>query len=448
MGKLIVDEIVQDLLNDAVDSSVGLLIGTVKEDSQFCIAHIAQTYEERDNEDEILKWKSVGEIIPAQVTHHAKQVIRMLPGGLYVIGLYVKEKAEIFTSKYENILKSLITSVNKGLSRNVYYCSDYRDDKIILHFDGKKTTAKAMDNNFKIKPIEVANKKLEWLKLECEYDTVSAMHLGKNALPLKKNLQMLLKTFEDTLDAAKFLIEGDVPDKDVIYEEAEEKEKEMSEDEGGGGDFQEDEPFPVNRPVSPIHILIDKVPGILKPEAGDGHEDFVEHLHFQGKIVAVAFVVAGSSRLHIVKMLKEDILRSMSSRIEMHCESLVDEDHSEDASKVYHEVPRRVFVYLPSRNILVSDYLFPGEGPQDSLVSFRDLLSLDIQDCQVIVNKEIPFDMDELQLRGSMEELLSKAESITKLQNGVGNRKNIAYLLALALIIAFLSICVPLLRSN
>jgi len=96
-------------------------------------------------------------------------------------------------------------------------------------------------------------------------------------------------------------------------------------------------------------------------------------------------------------MVKQDIIRSLASRIEMHCESLIEEEHGtqaidEGTTKVYHEVPRRVFANLLGSKLLVSDYLFPGEGPKDSVVSFRDILSLRLDDeTDIIMTKEKPF---------------------------------------------------------
>jgi len=69
-------------------------------------------------------------------------------------------------------------------------------------------------------------------------------------------------------------------------------------------------------------------------------------------------------------MVKQDILRSLASRIEMHCESLIEEEQGtqaqldEGTTRVYHEVPRRVFANLLGSKLRVSDYLFPGKFRQ------------------------------------------------------------------------------------
>ena len=52
-----------------------------------------------------------------------------------------------------------------------------------------------------------------------------------------------------------------------------------------------------------------------------------------------------------------------------------------------HEPPRRVLVELPQSRITLSDYLFPGEGPQEALISLQELLDLEVQESSV--QKEI-----------------------------------------------------------
>lgn len=61
---------------------------------------------------------------------------------------------------------------------------------------------------------------------------------------------------------------------------------------------------------------------------------------------------------------------------------------------VLHEPPRRVLAPLPFSPISVSDYLFPGEGPADSLTSLADLLDLGTLlegDVQVVDILNTPF---------------------------------------------------------
>lgn len=45
-----------------------------------------------------------------------------------------------------------------------------------------------------------------------------------------------------------------------------------------------------------------------------------------------------------------------------------------------HEPPRRVLVTLPKSNITLSDYLFPGEGPQEAQISLEELLDIKVNE--------------------------------------------------------------------
>jgi hypothetical protein len=48
-----------------------------------------------------------------------------------------------------------------------------------------------------------------------------------------------------------------------------------------------------------------------------------------------------------------------------------------------HEPPRRVLVELPQNKITLSDYVFPGERLQESLIVLKELLDLEIFESQV-----------------------------------------------------------------
>lgn len=50
---------------------------------------------------------------------------------------------------------------------------------------------------------------------------------------------------------------------------------------------------------------------------------------------------------------------------------------------VLHEPPRRVLVELPGSKVTFSDYLFPGEKPKESVILFKELLDLEVEECQV-----------------------------------------------------------------
>lgn len=53
-----------------------------------------------------------------------------------------------------------------------------------------------------------------------------------------------------------------------------------------------------------------------------------------------------------------------------------------------HEPPRRVLIQLPDNKIMMSDYLFPGEGAHEALISLQELLDIKVNDEKNIVDVE------------------------------------------------------------
>lgn len=45
---------------------------------------------------------------------------------------------------------------------------------------------------------------------------------------------------------------------------------------------------------------------------------------------------------------------------------------------------------MPESKVTLSDYLFPGEGPQEALLSLQELLDLEVQESNV--QKDIEFE--------------------------------------------------------
>lgn len=54
-----------------------------------------------------------------------------------------------------------------------------------------------------------------------------------------------------------------------------------------------------------------------------------------------------------------------------------------------HEPPRRVLVSLPGSRVTLSDYLFPGEGPSEALISLQELLDLEVEESDVQKDLEV-----------------------------------------------------------
>ncbi|KAJ8973409.1 hypothetical protein NQ317_006475 [Molorchus minor] len=109
------------------------------------------------------------------------------------------------------------------------------------------------------------------------------------------------------------------------------------------------------------------------------HEIFESggQLRIVGQVASKLWLQPKISISEASRAVKQDIMRSLSTRFEMHWDSLTEEENSEDINCV-HEPPRRVLITLPNSKITLSDYLFPGEGQQDAKVSLEELLDVKI----------------------------------------------------------------------
>lgn len=56
-----------------------------------------------------------------------------------------------------------------------------------------------------------------------------------------------------------------------------------------------------------------------------------------------------------------------------------------------------MLVALPQSRITLSDYLFPGEGPQEALISLQELLDLEMQESSV--QKELELQVGKLHFK-------------------------------------------------
>lgn len=113
-------------------------------------------------------------------------------------------------------------------------------------------------------------------------------------------------------------------------------------------------------------------------------------MHFTGQLASRVFLNQKATIGEATKAIKEDIVRSLAARLEMHSDSLIEEEYmSPEEKSSVHEPPRRVLVPLPSSKITLSDYLFPGEGPSEALISLEELLDLKVTEDDVIKDLEV-----------------------------------------------------------
>ncbi|XP_036139942.1 protein odr-4 homolog isoform X2 [Monomorium pharaonis] len=326
------------------------------------------------------------------VADHAKHVTRMLPGGMWVLGIFIVGPEDTLdnTSNVQK-LKSVLGAIHKTLSwNNKYLCGNNQDEKLILSFNSvtQKYICKSIDiaKDSMLKPADwkFQEKATKWHQLEAlvDFDKLYLIAADKDPETLKKQLQNILTNVADLIDSSLVVIEGEVRSPDDMLEAFSKRKKNSKECKNKTNDSNNSLQVSLYIPCSQGNSDMD-----VKTTSCNAS------IRLIGQLVSRTFVHPKASVAEANTAVKEDIVRSLASRLEMHWDSLIEEENgSPEENITLHEPPRRVLIALPENKVTLSDYLFPGEGPQEALLSLQELLDLEVQESQV--QKEVELQAD------------------------------------------------------
>ncbi|XP_012261309.2 protein odr-4 homolog [Athalia rosae] len=399
--------------------TIGLILGQSTAAQKDFVVHLARTpppatkdvIEESmisstsnaQKETEAKYIKSINDIPETWVADHAKHVTRMLPGGMWVLGIFVVGPDDILSDSNSIIrLRSVIVAIYKHLALNKFLYGNTDQENLILHFNSltEKITCKSLDANLGgiLKPAEwkFQAKATKWHQLEArvDFDRLFPIPADDISTTLKKQLQGILARISETVDSALVIIEGEPRSPDDAVEVVGKKKKDRKEiknkDDAGNADKTIQVSMYIPCPKNPTSdILITSCSATMR---------------LVGQVVSRTFVHQKATIQEATVAVKQDVMRSLASRLEMHWDSLIEEENgSPEENVTLHEPPRRVLVALPQSRVTLSDYLFPGEGPQEALVSLQELLDLEMQESSVQKELELQADPSEFYLQNTVD---------------------------------------------
>ncbi|XP_015509510.2 protein odr-4 homolog [Neodiprion lecontei] len=351
--------------------------------------------------------KSINDIPETWVADHAKHVTRMLPGGMWVLGIFVVGPSDILNdSNSINRLRSVVVAIYKHLALNKYLYGNNNQENLILHFNSitQKILCKSLDASLGgiLKPVDwkFQAKATKWHQLEARVDFDRLFPIAADQMPatLKKQLQGILANISDTVDSALIVIEGEPRSSEDTLEVVGKKKKDRKEIKSNNDTTLANKTLQVSMyipcPKNPSSdILITSCSATMR---------------LVGQVVSRTFVHQKATIEEATAAVKQDIIRSLASRLEMHWDSLIEEENgSPEENVTLHEPPRRVLVALPQSRVTLSDYLFPGEGPQEALVSLQELLDLEMQESSVQKELELQADPSEFYYQNTVDAVAS-----------------------------------------
>nr|CAG4645744.1 EOG090X0BI6 [Lynceus sp. MCZ IZ 141354] len=345
----------------------GLIFGAEISQSKTAIVHMSRTPKE-NSDAEPAPITVLENIVDASIIEHARQSYRMLPGGLDIVGLFLVTDQDPFSSQYLPRLRKLLTQINKVVNQSNKFRNFELHEFVVCHIptDPHKVVLKTIEVNSisNPKPVELKESIPCWADLNSNVAFEFSFPINGSEHILKSQLEESLQKFKSTITNSLVLLNGSFRKGNelLIEEEKDKKGKKKPKD-------VEVDPIKVINTILLIPEMITE-DGCCKTE-----------LRMSGTMCTKAYVHHKATVQEAEEVIKEDLLRSLYFRCEMHCDSLVGDDlrdtMSEDES-VLHEPPRRVMINLPySSHLMICDYLFPGEGSQDSLSSLADLMDMD-----------------------------------------------------------------------
>uniref|UniRef100_A0A671PD73 Protein odr-4 homolog n=1 Tax=Sinocyclocheilus anshuiensis TaxID=1608454 RepID=A0A671PD73_9TELE len=343
-----VDEAVEEYLSGlqaAPGSCVtGLLAGQSSPQRDFVVLAVQTPHRESEGQPKASRGVSPLDDIDVEwVTEHAKQVSRMLPGGLCILGLFLVTPPEL-SKDAQNALKRLIFAMDKYIIKGRLWELSEEDvtDRVTLHicFKTKKLVCKTFDVKDPKSSAKPADWKYQtgisssWPMLTCSVEVDLQIPVtGSSSDNTDKCMKDGLRRWAKQIEAAYCLINGRqaLDDSELISGQ-----------------------------VKTLSFLC--------------HVDSTEQSELDERSSALVQVCSGSMRVrgvvhcrayihnnkpkarHAAQAIKRDIINTVCSRVEMFLEDLLINEGSQKGTVVHHvlHVLLKGMVH-PKMTILSSD---------------------------------------------------------------------------------------------
>ncbi|GJQ70528.1 hypothetical protein Trydic_g22932 [Trypoxylus dichotomus] len=359
--------------------TVGLILGQPSPTKDYII-HFAKTplCEDDKQGTKAKPVKSINDYLDVWVADHAKHATRMLPGGVYVLGIFIVSQDDLL-APFSSRIKSILNKMHKQLAiNNFLYGNPDNSEELVINLSSKTLAygIKCFDtltSNIKPAELKFQPKPTKWKQLECKYELNQNFPLPENDIDfsLKRHMTDIMEMIRTNLKSAVFALDGEIREPDEHIEGLDKKKKSQSK---------------LNDAINVSIYLPCDCKEISQPV---NIMTYGGHIKLTGQIACKIWLNPKATVRAATKALTEDLIRSLAARLDMHWDSLIEEEHGspEDTNSI-HEPPRRVLVQLPNSEVTLSDYLFPGEGPQEAQISLQELLDITVSEKDAIKDIE------------------------------------------------------------
>ncbi|XP_070532756.1 protein odr-4 homolog isoform X2 [Ptychodera flava] len=358
MGRSVVaEEIVQTYVESMFGVHqwlFGLIIGQNSSQKDFAIQLIKTPSQDEDADSkEKAKNKARLDSIDEQwIAEHARQVSRMLPGGISIIGVFALAPPDMM-NKSQAKLRQIIFEVRKTMKKQEILAKEDQST-----FRPAEWKYQPFINRWAVLQSRVS------LDIRIPIIKVKASKSGLQR-QIQNGLQPWCKIVSDSLTTIGGKLRKPSEQLDTTQSH---KRKGTSSSSAGSQTFH----------VQLLSTFDLKSNGIVQKEC-------TSQITLRGTVHGMAYVNNKATVSEATQFLKEDLINSLQSRCELLLEDL---EQSEEGVHDVNILPRRVCVTLPKVSVNISDYMFQDEVVQDSLDRFSELLGLPITENQIQTDLE------------------------------------------------------------
>ncbi|XP_043941252.1 protein odr-4 homolog [Protopterus annectens] len=354
---------------------------------------------------------------------HARQVSRMLPGGLTVIGVFIVTPTEL-TKEVQALLQRLVFAVEKAVMKGKLWAAGEEDvsDRVALHICS--TTKKFVCRTYDVRDHKCSPKPADWkyqngvsASWPCVECAISVdIHIPVSEVStsqtLEKNIQNGLARWAKQVNQSVCLINGQLKCEDSELLEGQKKNVR------GSGHH--------SAPTFVVQLL-KPMPQTSEERSTAAVQVCSSSINLKGAVFCRAYLHTNKPKVKdAIQALKRDVCNTISSRCEMLFEDLLMSESSSTsgAEKEFHGLPKRVFVPLTGSSVMFCDYMFGDELAADIQERFSEMLDYDTDDLQLDMSKEEVADPDAFKnSEGEKEELknvVTDQSKISKIRQNVG----------------------------
>lgn len=263
-------------------------------------------------------------------------------------------------------------------------------------------------------------KPFEWVQFECNYDLDDVIPIVDTSrrINIEEQFQNIISTIRKYLIASEVFLQNELID-DTMDLQTFIKKKKLKDDNlktnsttsaGAAANPSASSAASSMHLLSPIEsssggVIRANIIMPVKCQLDDPKDikvrEFSGTLRMSGTIFSRVYCNPRNSIADVKRYLRDDVLRSLITRIQVYCDGLTDPHVSNEAVYIS-EPPRRVFFAIPSDGsstsgnvVQFSEYLFRGEAPTVVVAQAKQVLDVELDPETIYLDAEgLPDDVN------------------------------------------------------